>query len=738
MPQSAVEESMMDSFPFEQQFVSEAPASFMLIAEDESVDASQPFWVALDLKLQEGWHSYWKNPGDSGMPIQIEWTLPQGLAVRQFKWPYPRKFEQEGLIGYGYEENATFLVEIVPDGNGVNSLEKLQAIDIAANIRWLACSDALCRPGEDLVTLQLPVGEKAANDAHAKLFKDSRGALPTQGDVVAYEQKNGFIELEFKLPHQVDIFAVDFFPEHKSVIDHAEEVLLSSVGTENLQICLKESRRLQSNRLKGVALLHSNTPPYRQAIEIDLPINYGVKGSLVAIADASDGYKANSVAVVSEDVNSTLHEEFPEEFQGGLAMALAFAFLGGAVLNLMPCVLPVISFKVLSFVKMAGESRLETFKHGLAFSCGVIVSFWFLAGAMLLLQSSGQLVGWGFQLQEPLFIGGLAALLLLVALNLFGVFEMGLSITAVAGNLEQGSTAKFSGLCSSFCSGILATALATPCTGPFLGSAVGFAVTQPAFSALLIFTALGVGMSAPYLLLAGFPQLLKFMPKPGAWMVTFKELMGFVMLATVLWLAWVFSAQTNSLALMLLLVAFFLLSIAAWLFGKYYTPIASMRAKLVSGGSAFMLCAAAAYTIVGASSPLILDMGAPMTSHMSEGSPVDSAIAWNSFSPTKLLSYQEEQRPIFIDFTAKWCLICQANHLVLSTSEVQKKFAEKNVTLVKADWTRSDPEITKLLRRYGRNGVPLYLLFDGKPGSSPQILPQVLTPESVLEALKKL
>ncbi len=420
-----------------------------------------------------------------------------------------------------------------------------------------------------------------------------------------------------------------------------------------------------------------------------------------------------------------------QEFEGGLALALLFAFLGGIILNLMPCVLPIISFKIMGFVKMAGENRALILKHGLLFSLGVIVSFWFLAGMMLILQAYGQSVGWGFQLQEPLFVGFLAALLLMVGLNMFGVFEAGLGVASWAGEKQHTGSQESSSFSSSFLSGVLATAVATPCTGPFLGSAIGFAFTLPALYALLIFTVLGLGMASPYLLLSAFPSCLRYMPKPGAWMVTFKEFVGFVMMATVLWLVWIFGAQTSNVALVVLLFAFLFIAIACWIYGKWSLPTTSRIARTVAYASALLFLGLGALAITTAASSA--DSHAHNTAQMTgQGGSIHQ---WETFSPERVAELQKQGIPVLVDFTAKWCLICQANHLILSQDKVSNKLADNGVVKMKADWTKNDPVITQELRKFGRNGVPLYVLYGPNPGEQPKILPQVLTADIMSDHL---
>jgi thiol:disulfide interchange protein len=377
---------------------------------------------------------------------------------------------------------------------------------------------------------------------------------------------------------------------------------------------------------------------------------------------------------------------------------------------------------------MANQSRSVTIKQGLAFSGGVILSFWILASALLILQTYGRSVGWGFQLQEPLFVAFLAAVLLMFGLSLFGVFELGTSLTAAASDVQ--SSQKQSGYVGSFFSGILATAVATPCTGPFLGSAVGFAVTLPPFLAMMIFTSLGLGMALPYLLLALNPSLMRFLPKPGAWMEVFKELTGFVMLATVLWLVWVFGAQTNTLALTLVMGGFVFIAIGCWILGKWGTPIKSTRTRLISYCMTLICLGIAGYAIALTKAPWVAGQNesASKTSHES---------IWEPYSEERIAELQQKGIPVFVDFTAKWCLICQTNHMVLSTDNVSTQFDQKGVVRMKADWTKNDEKITKALRKFGRNGVPLYVLYGSDSNQPPAVLPQVLTPDVVLEQLQK-
>lgn len=674
------------------------PVKFELVTEETAIQAGHPFWIALHAKTDKEWHIYWKNPGDAGLTPEIQWELPSGFEAGKIEWPTPKRFEFNSLVGYGYEGDTWLLIPITPPKDLTSN-----EVELSAKVSWLACDENTCLPGTTPLTIKLSVG--AGSPAKEAVFGEARKALPHKGDRVFAKAHGDLIEL--KLSHADSFTEADYFPEEGGAIDvKADPLLIKEEG--GYRVLLRKDDGAEASSLKGVLALYPNGKENgnAQAFEIEAK----VASSLEPIA-------------MADGISSTpLPAETPSA-DGSFMVAFVLAFVGGLILNLMPCVLPVISFKVLSFVKMANQDRTITMKHGLAFSAGVILSFWVLAGLMILLQAYGRSVGWGFQLQEPIFVAVLAGLLLVFGLSLFGVFELGAGITGLASQHSQ------EGLTGSFLSGILATAVATPCTGPFLGSAIGFAVTLPPLLSMLIFTSLGVGMAFPYLLLAFYPQCLRFLPKPGAWMVVFKELMGFFMVATVIWLVWVFGAQTSALGVVMLLFAFFFLALACWIWGKWGTPVSSSKAKKWSLGGVAILFLVAGSLIYSSSSPLISALAA-------DGQTTE--IVWEDFSEARIAELERKGIPVFIDFTARWCLICQANHLVLNSKTVSKKMDEMGVVRMKADWTKNDESITAALRRFGRNGVPLYVLYNSKSGSKPEILPQVLTPDLVIGHLDKL
>jgi thiol:disulfide interchange protein DsbD len=402
-----------------------------------------------------------------------------------------------------------------------------------------------------------------------------------------------------------------------------------------------------------------------------------------------------------------------------LALVLALAFLGGLVLNLMPCVLPVLSLKVMGFVQQSGRDAQRGWRHGVAFTAGILLSFWLLAGLMLALRAGGKSVGWGFQLQSPTFVAFLAALFFVLGLNLFGVFPLGESLIAAA-NLNRERT----GLVSSFGSGALATVVATPCTAPFMGSALGYGLTQPGAVSLLVFTALALGMAAPYLVLSLNPRLLRLVPRPGAWMEGFQQFLGFLLMATVVALLWLLGREAGVEGMTRVLAGLLALGLAAWLYRRAPASGLGARARLLAPAAAALLLA------VG------LVLGVRFAEGGGGPGGGEGGLAWEAYTPETLATVRAQGRPVFIDFTAAWCLTCQVNERVaLASTEVQDRFRREGVVLLRADWTRSDGDITAALASYGRQGVPLYVLYPRDPGRVPRVLPEVITPGIVLAAL---
>lgn len=680
------------------------PVKVELVAEDTAIQPGRPFWVALKATIDKGWHTYWKNPGDTGIASSVEWFVPPGFKVEELQWPVPKRYTDGQTTYYGYEDSFILLAKITPP----KDLKELSGkrVEIGAIFRWVACTAEACLPGdlEPSINLPLIATEPPANAENTSLFTSAREHMPrSDWGVTAQYVRPGVISITVIHPNMADLSTVAalFLPEQQKMVDTKQRLKPMAVLPKGSYQVLLHSRT-EPTRLSGILILEHRVGEkfVNDAIAVDVPIQHP------ALIPGLDLTRPSALLLV-----------------------LFFAFLGGLILNLMPCVLPVIGVKVLSLIKHAGESRRAIMRHGLLFSAGVLVSFWLLAGILLGLKAYGHSVGWGFQLQEPLFVGGLAAVLLVFSLSLFGVFEFGSVFASWAGHREHKSRKHGNGLLGSFLGGVLATAVATPCTGPFLGTAVGLAVTLPPAASLIIFTFIGLGMSSPYLLLTVFPHWSRWLPRPGTWMIHFKQFMGFLMLGTVLWLIWVFSAHTHALGIIALLMALFVLAVGCWVYGSWSPPHYRSRTRILSTICSVLLIIMGAFLVVDAS-------------RMQEPIPVvQGTLAeeneWQPYSKELLAQLRAEGRPVFIDFTAKWCLICQANHYILEVDAVRHMLAEKGVVKLKADWTRSDPSITEVLREHGRSGVPLYLLY--LPGAeTPEILPQVLTPEIVMEYLRKI
>lgn len=701
------------AFSLTAEAAAEEPMVVQLVQEEESVQPGRSFWVALQMSFDNDSHAYWKNPGDAGFAPSVDWTLPEGFKVDDVVWPSPQKLTHEGSVSFGYTGELTLLAKLTP----VKQVST-DTITLQADVQWLICSGDTCLPGNSTATISLPISTTAPKVAsHAKdLFAKAR-ALHPQASNPMVQHNDGLIQISLR-SDKAPTFA-NFFPEESDVIDHHVDAVVTQDSEDSslYHVALK-GQGSPSQTLKGVLVLfdEGNQEEPIAMLDVNSPIVSGQPHTHISMADSDE-----------------MENYQPDDAITSFWVALVLAFIGGMILNLMPCVLPVISFKVMSFVKMAGESRALIFRHGVAFTLGVLISFWALAGAMLMLQAYGSAVGWGFQLQEPIFVAILATIIFIFALSLFGVFELGASFASWAG---QQSQTKSEGATASFFSGILATAVATPCTGPFLGSAIGFAVSLPPFLAMMIFTSLGLGMAFPYLLLGTFPGLLRFMPKPGNWMITFKMIMGFIMLATVLWLLWVFETQTSGFAVVLMLASFFFLAIGCWIYGEWGSPVKPKRTRFTSYAFTLAMFAIAGYIMHASSAHWAVAYDEWDHVHGGTNEQLAAGEVWEKFSAERLAELRAEGTPVFIDFTAKWCLTCQANHIILSEEKVQNKFTELGVVKMKADWTKSDPEITKALKQFGRNSVPLYVLY-GANGAKAEILPQILTGDGVLSYLQK-
>jgi thiol:disulfide interchange protein DsbD len=658
-----------------------------LVAERTAFVPGEPLVVALRLAMIPGWHTYWQNPGDSGEPTRLTWRLPAGFEASEIYWPYPRRLPAGPLLNYGYEREVLLLARITPP----RDLASGTPVTLAAKATWLVCSKDHCIPEDGELALTLPVARESSEDPRwAKPIAASRASLPAPpgalaGWTLAASGEAGGATLALAPPSDLALRELQFFPFEQGKIEPAAAQTLVRTGDGyRLKLASAAQPVGEFTRLSGVLVsaqgFGAATPA--RAVTIDVPIAGSVTPALAPPVRAPAA----------------------SELGPGLGLALVFAFAGGLILNLMPCVLPVLSIKVLGFAGPGAGERRTRRRHGLVYAAGVLASFWLLAALLLGLRALGAELGWGFQLQSPVAVAALALFFFALGLNLSGVFEVGTLLPdRVAGWRAANPSVDW------FLSGVLAVAIASPCTAPLMGAALGYAIGESGWRAFAVFTALGVGMALPYVLLAWFPGWLKRVPKPGPWMVRLKQALAFPLYGTVVWLAWVLGEQAGLTAVVWLLAALVAVAAAGWL--------ASLpRLRL----AAAVLAAAAVVAALPAA-------------RTAPPAPVVDAV-WQPFSADKVATLAAMGKPVFVDFTAAWCVTCQVNkRLVLGRGDVLAAFRARGVELVRADWTRRDDDITRALAALGRNGVPVYVLY--KPGQAPVLLPEVLTRERLLAAL---
>lgn len=670
-------------------------ARVTLLADVRGVLPGQPFTVGVQFKLDRGWHVYWQNPGDSGQAPRIDWQLPTGFAAGAIEWPHPAQVSAPPVVTYGYEDAVLLPVTVTPPEQASGT------VGLRGTVHYLVCKD-LCLPEQAELALDLPVLDRAEPDpAGQRAIAAARARLPRQLPVPVNAARFG-THVYLDWPAARDSSGAQFFPDREGQFKHSAGQTLERVG-DRLRLTLTAGKA-PVERLTGVLVDARGWDAAGQvpALAVDVPVR--------ALEAAPPGGEP-----VSRRVETTAGM--------GLALAAGLALLGGLILNLMPCVFPVLSVKVLSFIQLAHGDPGRVRRHGLAFLAGVLASFWLLAGLLLALRAAGGGVGWGFQLQSPGFVAAMALLLTAVGLNLMGAFEVGLGLSRLAGSAPQPA-----GYPGSFLTGVLAVLVATPCTAPFMGAALGFALARPAAEALAIFTALGLGMAAPYLLLAQMPGLLARLPRPGAWMVTLRQGLAFPLFATAVWLTWVLGRQSGVDAVGLLLLAALGVGFAAW--GAGHLQRGPQRRWLPG-----------AVVLVGLGVAAVLGFAAAMRPAAMAATPARDATAtglidWQPWSAQRVDELRAEGRPVFVDFTAAWCISCQVNKQVaLDTDAVARRFADLGVAALEADWTRYDPAITQALAGFGRSGVPLYVYYP--PGGAPRLLPAVLTPALVLEAVAR-
>jgi cytochrome c biogenesis protein CcdA len=655
------------------------------IAADAPVpfEAGKSFTATITLDLEPGWHTYWQYPGDSGLPPKVTWHLPEGWTAGPIEFSVPEQYTEPGdMVIYGYEKQQLLRATITPP----KDLPREQIYDLKASLTWLACKE-LCVPGTAEVELRVlgptdvPVSWKSA--------------IVPKGDWPLSGQPSFEIAISGKGTNRLVSFSGNPGASYELFPDPADGTTAGHVTS------------MVTPTEHGPIMLFTipwNGPAPFKALLVERN------------GDAQHAWWIGGKPPRKSSSSPTNGIGF-----GVLIAALFSGFLGGLILNLMPCVLPVISLKIFSFIAQAGESPARIFRHGLAFAAGIFAWFLGLGVLVIVLKSGGSQVTWGaFQFQNPLFVVGLSVLVFLFALNLFGVFEITLPGSAATTLDHAASRGGYGG---SFFQGLFATLLATPCTAPFLGSALGFAFGQSASVILAMFAAVALGMSLPYLLLSARPGWRKWIPKPGTWMERFKQFMGFPLLATNLWLLWVVQNQRGSEAALLLLALFLVLGFCAWIYGA----AGSRRLQVL----AILLIASVSVAIAG-KKIAATQVTKPGTGASSEG------ISWVAYSPAALETLRAEGKPVFLDFTASWCLTCQFNErTAINVPAVRKVLEDQGITAMKGDWTNSDPAITAALKSFGRVGVPLAVYYPPGMGSTPIVLPELLTEKIVLDAIGK-
>ena len=675
----------------------------------------------LYFKLEPGWHIYWKNPGDAGEPPHIQWTLPAGITAGPMQFPAPKRLPLGPLMDYGYEDEVLFPFKL-----DAAKTVKAGQIVVHAKVDWLVCRGS-CIPGKAELETSFrvfPEEPKVAtvSPSDAALFKQLGHALPKSlppsAKPVFQPTPTGF-RLAVATGKQETEAA--FFPADQDILDNPAPQKLTPTAT-GLILDLKKDANLTANpaQLRGVLELSGG-----RAYEIvALP---GVIATLEKHASGPKGL-ADSGALGAGAEAPAYHTPASAAIQGSwlsLLRVSCLAFLGGLLLNLMPCVFPVLFLKGLALVH-SGHKELHNLRaHGLVYAAGILVSFWALVGALLGLRAAGATLGWGFQFQSPVFLALMAGLLFFLGLSLAGQFEIGLTLTGAGDSL-----ASKQGYAGSFFTGVLAVVVATPCTAPFMGAAIGYALSAPAAVTFAVFTALALGLAAPYVALTLQPAWTRLLPRPGVWMEILRQAISVPIFITVIWLAWVLASAYGAGALSALLASFLLLAIAGWFLGRW--P-ARRWATVVA---ALILLGVVALAVLVPRWLAEADVQADHAgSTMSNSASING---WESWSADAVTRYQAQGRPVFVDFTASWCLSCQVNERVaLDQPSVQQAFKSANVALLRADWTRHDEAITQALTALGRSGVPAYALYI--PGeSNPRLLPEVLTPGIVTDALSNL
>jgi len=643
-----------------------------IVSSHDSVAPGQEFYIALRTEIDENWHTYWRNPGDSGEPVQISWELPEGITAGEINWPLPRPIPTGPIVNYGFEGTPLFPVKFTISPEAEIGSE----MTIVSNFYYLVCEE-ICIPEDGSASLSITIGEPASDPRWKAVIEAALAEGPRREDVQgAIKKSANSVDISFLNLPEGDFSKAYFFPYDQGVLGHSNPQIVTR-GSDGLKL--------------------STTPEYLwdeatpKTLEGVLTYEKGgtLKGAKVSLA-VGQSLNIGAAAVPKVAITATT-----------LWTAIIGALIGGLILNLMPCVFPVISIKALSIAKSAHGERQLIRREAWLYTAGVLATFLLLTLILLALKAGGAEIGWGFQLQSPKVVAALAVLLFVIGLNLLGVFEFGGGLQNTGQSLTQKS-----GAAGSFFTGALAVVVATPCTAPMMAGAVGYALSAPAVVTFAVFMALAIGFALPFLLIAYVPGLLSKLPKPGPWMARFKEVLSFPMFAAAIWLVWVLNLQAGEDGLLVVLSAMLAAAIAIWCF----------KHTRIFGKAIGVLSVLAAIAM-----PLSISAGS------CSDDVATAELKAEAWSPARVTELQAEGRPIFVDFTAAWCVTCKVNEkLVLNTAKIQTLFEETNTAFLVADWTNKNDVIAAELAKYGRAGVPLYLVYSDN-SVSPVILPQTLS-----------
>lgn len=695
-----------------------------LVSESASVAPGKPLTLALHMTPQPRWHTYWKNPGDSGMETTVTWSLPEGFSAGELEYPTPIRLPFGGeLMNFAYEGASSLLVRITPPAD----LTPGGTVPITAKAAWLVCDDQQCVPENAELRLALPVGTGKADPAKRDLFASARAAMPIPVDwPVKFTTTDELFTLE--TPWELasnDIQEVLFFPLEDGVISYTAPQK-AQVTDGKLRLSIKAGYQPDVERVTGVLTIWLAGAPKPDAFSITATRDGGVEAALLPGKTITSGGMGSGPAAPTQGTSFSGNSASPSNSGPGLMLAIGSALLGGLLLNLMPCVFPILSLKALSLAR-AGGSEAEARQEGLAYTAGVLVTMGLLGGLLLALRAGGEAVGWAFHLQDPRMVALLALLMTAIGLNLAGVFEV---TTRLAG-AGQGLVSR-GGKQGAFWTGGLAVLVATPCTAPFMAAALGATLTLPPALAFLVYLALGLGMALPFLALGYIKPLRGLLPRPGAWMETFRRVLAFPMFATALWLFWIVGRQLGLDAMVAGLAVALLMALALWLVGRAQQTGKPMR---LGWGVAALLIAISG----GLSVPKLGIAEIAASNSATGGGPVRTAggLSAEPFSEARLNELVQAGTPAFVYFTADWCVTCKLNERVaIERAEVAKAFNAAGVAVLVGDWTRRDDAITAVLRRHGRDGVPLYLYFPkGADSNAPVVLPQILTPSLLIDTV---